>query len=112
MLQSLGKYSSAEFLRDQVQTIILECFGDPADHGNRNRRKQKPDHTIIMIHHLCFCYHSLPVHLYINIVELIIYKKELGPIKCFYIFVIVCQVYQLSQKDGIEQRKTNINSGK
>ena len=40
MLQAIGKNCGTEFLRNEIQKIILESFGNPADHCYGDRSQQ------------------------------------------------------------------------
>src|SRR5438045_3221679 len=46
MLESVGENFGAEFLDDNLQEIVLEILGDPADHRYCDGCNQQPDHAV------------------------------------------------------------------
>ena len=109
MLQTFSKYGSSEFLRDQVQEIVLESFGNPADHRHGNGSQQQPGHPIIMtgLHH--FFHHPARFHFNHFFRDTFIKEEERIPAECNLILVVSSQINQPTENNGIHQGEPDIH---
>lgn len=103
VLQTIGEDGGPEFLGDEVEEIILKCFGDSAHHGHRNGTDEQPHEAVNK--------DGFPG----LVGDVFVDEQKALPVErprwsCRHL-VVGSQRYQLPKNDGVNQRKPDVDAG-